>query len=217
MTKQQKILSILTIGTAALGAVAPAVAGASSSAPPVTCSQLTKAELQPLLAHPFTKITTQPVLANQVSFTLGNKVVGQTCTVADSDTSNAMLITVVGGSAGSLDYTDTVKGTQHAVSVPGIGTKAIRQAADSSGEAPGIVSALKGTTYCSIDPQEGETPGEARLEVAAGNTGRIGDQAYADMAAADGTLCNRIFGSGNTNPAAALAALAKIKPGHAHG
>jgi hypothetical protein len=42
--------------------------------------------------------------------------------------------------------------------------------------------------------------GIAQLEDAAGHTSNIGDKAYAELAAAIGTLCNRVLGSGNTTP-----------------
>ena len=59
---------------------------------------------------------------------------------------------------------------------------------------------LKGKTYCSVSPQDGAIPGEAQLEEASGDTAGIGNKAYAEIAAAIGTVCNRIFGSGNTTP-----------------
>jgi hypothetical protein len=39
-----------------------------------------------------------------------------------------------------------------------------------------------------------------QLEEAAGATGTIGNKAYAEIAAALGTVCNRVYGSGNTTP-----------------
>ena len=43
-------------------------------------------------------------------------------------------------------------------------------------------------------------PGVGQLEEAAGGTSNIGDANDALEAAAVATLCNRIFGSGNTTP-----------------
>jgi hypothetical protein len=63
-----------------------------------------------------------------------------------------------------------------------------------------MLSALKGQTYCSISPGDGDIPGEGQLEEAAGDTADIGNKAYAEIADAIGTVCNRIFGSGNTTP-----------------
>jgi hypothetical protein len=163
-----------------------------------------------LLAHHITKITVKSV--SGLEFLAGNKKVGETCTVADTETSNAMDITVYGGSVGTKAYTGAEHDDAPTAVVSGVGDKAIRQKADAKGSADGTVSAIKGSTYCEVDPQEGETPGEAKLEDAAGYTSDIGDPAYADMAAADGTVCNRLFHGGNTNPASALAALKKIKP-----
>jgi hypothetical protein len=56
-----------------------------------------------------------------------------------------------------------------------------------------------------------EIAGENSWDIAAGDTSDIGDKAYAYIAAAEGTLCNRIYTSGSKSPAAALAALKKIK------
>ena len=97
------------------------------------------------------------------------------------------------------------------------GGKALRQRADSHGAvSTAEVTSINGSTYCAVTPGDA-TPGEARLEKAAGDTADIGDQAYADIAAAIGTVCNRIYGGGDTNPAAALAELKKIKPKHGSG
>jgi hypothetical protein len=51
----------------------------------------------------------------------------------------------------------------------------------------------------SLGTDEG-VPGVAQLEEAAGGTSNIGEAANGIIAAALGTLCNRIYGSGNTTP-----------------
>lgn len=43
-------------------------------------------------------------------------------------------------------------------------------------------------------------PGVSPLEEAAGDTTHIAESAYQEVADALGTLCNRIYGSGNTTP-----------------
>jgi len=91
--------------------------------------------------------------------------------------------------------TDTL-GLSHGASVPGIGDKAMRDAGDSSD----ILTSTKGDLYCSVIPQSDEFVGIEQLEVAAGDSPNIGDKYFAEMAAAIGTLCNRIYGSGNTTP-----------------
>jgi len=68
--------------------------------------------------------------------------------------------------------------------------------------------ALHGDTYCSVsvgDP--GDLPGIGALEAANEGSTDIPDSVLDPASAALGTLCNRIFGSGNTTPdLAALAA-----------
>ncbi len=82
-----------------------------------------------------------------------------------------------------------------------MGAKAVRGPVDSKGAAgTTTLSALKGKTYCSVSPGDGDIPGEGQLEEAAGATADIGNKAYAEIAAAVGTVCNRFFGSGNTTP-----------------
>ena len=72
---------------------------------------------------------------------------------------------------------------------------------------------MKGTTYCSVNPQADEIPGVSQLEEAAGATSDIGDRAYREIAAALGTVCNRIYRSGNTKPdLTGLAAAAAAAP-----
>jgi hypothetical protein len=202
---------LIALGVAAVLAPAAIAQSAAAAASVPTCAQLTKAQLQPLLVHKITKISVKPV--SGVMWFAGNKKVGETCVVADTETSNALAITVLGSSATARAFKSDSVSEKPTVPVPGVGDKAIREKADAKGAVgTAVVSAVKGGTYCQVDPQEGETPGEAKLEEAAGDTSDIGDNAYADMAAADGTVCNRIFHSGNTSPASALAALKKVKP-----
>jgi hypothetical protein len=80
--------------------------------------------------------------------------------------------------------------------VPGVGDKAVRDG-DHGTQA---VSAIKGSEYCRVTPGDGEVPGIGDLERDAGDSSNIGDANYALEAAAVATLCNRIFGSGNTTP-----------------
>ncbi|HST13869.1 MAG TPA: hypothetical protein VLJ44_03330 [Gaiellaceae bacterium] len=197
-------------------AVASGQAVGAGAAP--TCSQLTKAQIQPLVVHRLTRMTVKPVAG--ITYLSSAKQVGQTCVFADSETSNAFAVVVIGGQAASRAY----QGDLHSLGpslarVPVVsGGKAVRERADTHGSVGSAeVTSIKGNTYCAVIPQDGETPGEARLEKAAGATAAIGDKAYADIAAAIGTVCNRIYGSSSTNPGPALAALKKLKPRHSGG
>ena len=198
-----------------LSFVPTAGAGPTATA---TCSQLTKAQIQPLLVHSVTRLTVAPVPG--LKYLSSAKQVGQTCTFADTETSNAFAVVVIAGPSAARAYKDDLHSLGPTLAhVPVVsGGKAVRQRADKHGSvSTAEVTSINGSTYCAVIPQEGETPGEARLEKAAGDTAAIGDKAYSDIAAAIGTVCNRIYGSGSTNPASALAALKKIKLPHAEG
>ena len=165
------------------------------------CSQLTKTQVQPLIVNPITKETVKPVTEEQ--FTGGTKRIGQECVfAAGSGDSEALTVTVISGPFAARAYAADVQSlSPRPVAVPGVGSKAVRARVDAKGAASTTtLSALKGQTYCSISPQDGDIPGEAQLEEAAGATSDIENKAYAEIAAAIGTTCNRIFGSGNTTP-----------------
>jgi hypothetical protein len=183
---------------------APAASGVlaakSAHASKTGCSQLTKAQVQSLIVNPITKVTVKAVTAEQ--YTGSTKRIGQECVfAAGSADSEALTVTVISGPVAARAYAADVQGLDGAVAVPGVGTKAVRAPVDANGAAATTtLSALKGTTYCSVAPQDGNVPGEAQLEEAAGATADIGNKAYAEIAAAVGTVCNRIFGSGKTTP-----------------
>ncbi len=172
----------------------------SGHAPKTGCSQLTKAQIQPLIVNPITKVTVKAVTAEQ--YTGSTKRIGQECIfAAGSSDSEALTVTVISGPVAARAYGSDVQSLDGAVAVHGVGTKAVRAPVDSKGAAgTTTLSALKGKTYCSVSPGDGDIPGEGQLEEAAGATADIGNKAYAEIAAAVGTVCNRIFGSGNTTP-----------------
>jgi hypothetical protein len=108
-----------------------------------------------------------------------------------------MSITVLSGQDATNDFSGDVQSLSNsAVSVPGVGDKAVRDGSHGTD----AVSAIKGSQYCQVTPGDGEVPGVGDLEKAAGDTSNIGDANDALEAAAVATLCNRIFGSGNTTP-----------------
>lgn len=149
----------------------------------VSCKQLTKDMVQPLMEQP---ITTIQVTA------AGTNAEGQQCIFGEDDGDNAVDVMVLGGEEGAQEFALTVKEeAKDQVAVPGVGDKAVRKAGENG------VDAIKGNVYCSVS---GQVPGIGKLERAAGGTTHIAESAYAAEAAALGTLCNRIFGSGNTTP-----------------
>lgn len=152
-----------------------------------TCKQLTYADVQPLVVDPITRVAVTAGSAADNN--------GQRCVWGTSSTSDAMGITVLSGDDAKRTYASDIQSIT-AVSLPGVGDKAARDGSHSST----LVTSMKGDLYCGVTPGDGEVPGIAQLEDAAGNSSNIGDTAYTEQSAAVGTLCNRIYGSGNTTP-----------------
>jgi hypothetical protein len=171
-------------GSAALGSVAPGATSGSAN-----CKQLTFADVQPLLIE---KIVSVAVTVPEANGT------GQQCvfTGKATDRTGAVDVLVLTGSEATQAYAEDVAGdSDGAVPVPGIGDKASRDKGD------GQVSSIKGSTYCAVTLGSGDdVPGVGPLEEAAGATTHIAESAYDTVAKALGTLCNRIYGSGNTTP-----------------
>jgi hypothetical protein len=191
---------VLFVSIPNASAATSVLAAKSGHAPKAGCSQITKAQVQPLIVKPITKVTVKPVTAEQ--YTGSTKRIGQECVfAAGSGDSEALTVTVISGPIAARAYAADVQGLSGAVAVHGVGSKAVRAPVDNKGAAgTTTLSALKGTTYCSVSPGDGDVPGEGQLEEAAGATADIGNKAYAEIAAAVGTVCNRVFRSGNTTP-----------------
>jgi hypothetical protein len=167
------------------GSQAPVAA--ASGHPAVTCQQLTFQQVQPFIGAKLTKVDVQ-------FESLGN-VSGQQCIFSGaSDDAHAIDITVLKGSGAAAAYAGDVADEKDGqVDVPGVGDKASRD------KGSGGISALKGNVYCSTGVDDG-LPAIGILESAANGTTNIGEDHYQEAAIAVGTLCNRIFGSGNTTP-----------------
>jgi hypothetical protein len=192
---------VLFLSVPSVSASSGVLAAKSAHASKTGCSQLTKAQIQPLIVHPITKVTVKAVTA--LEYTGSPKRVGQKCIfAAGPGDSEALTVTVVDGPVSANAYTGDLQGLGSGpVAVHGVGSKAVRAQVDAKGAAATTtLSALKGKTYCSVSPGDGDIPGVAQLEDAAGDSADIGNKAYAEIAAAIGTVCNRIFGSGNTTP-----------------
>ena len=164
---------------------APQTSPGSAGGTAVTCSQLTKADVQPLLVEPITTVTVTAA---------GIDGEGQQC-VFGTASSYDVDVLVLRGDEATSGYAQETQGMTTPVSVPGIGDKAARDTGDDQPDA------IKGDVFCavSLGTDEG-VPGVAALEEAAGGTSNIGEAANGIIAAALGTLCNRIYGSGNTTP-----------------
>lgn len=169
------------------GAPSPAAAGTTS------CAQVTKTQVQPLLVDKVTSSTAVPAPANDLP--LGGT--GQLCTFATADSASAISIVVVGGADADPYYQGQMQGLGQPTALAGVGDKAIRDASDSSS----AVTAEQNGVACTADTSGADQlPGVAALMKAAGDTSDIGDANWSKVAAALGTLCNVVFGSGNTTP-----------------
>jgi hypothetical protein len=166
------------------GSQAP-VAAASGN-PAVTCQQLTLAQVQPFIGEKLTKDTVQ--------FEHAGDLTGQQCRFSGASGDNSLSILVLKGSSAAASYASEVADEKDGqIDVPGVGDKASR---DKGGAE---ITALKGDVYCTTGMDDG-FPAIGTLESAANGTVNIGEDNFQVAAIAAGTLCNRIFGSGNTTP-----------------
>jgi hypothetical protein len=153
------------------------------------CDQITKAEVQPMFpTQTITKVTVKAA---------GTTSKGQSCLFASADTSSLLFVNVMSGEDAKHAYeADTIGMGKNAVAMSGIGDKAARDGSDGDP----IVTSMQGDLYCSVLPQIDEVVGVRQLMVAAGNSNNIGDKYFGEAAAAYGTLCNLVYGTGNTMP-----------------
>jgi hypothetical protein len=175
-------LSTVGIGAALMGAgLEAASASVSAAKPSVTCKQLTKDQVQPLMSATITSVKVTPALN------------GQQCEYVAPDGDGAVDVIVAGGSQGAAAYKQEVKGLDSKVAVPGVGDHAYRAGDDFT------VEAIKGQTYCSVTTASADTiKGVGDIQAANGGSSTLPDEDYAIMAKALGTLCNRIYKSGTT-------------------
>jgi hypothetical protein len=152
------------------------------------CKELTFADVQPLITDTVISVATSVITAD------GH---GQQCefNAKGTDSTGAITVQVLGGSEGTTAYAQEVAGETKPVAVPGVGDKASRDTED------GQVNAIKGDLFCSVSySSSDEVPGVGPLEEAHGYTNNIGENYYDTVAQAMGTLCNRIYGTGNMTP-----------------
>ena len=167
------------------GSQAPVAA--ASGHPAVTCQQLTYQQVQPFIGE---KLTNDAVQFEHV----GDDLTGQQCRFSGASGDNSVSVFVLKGSGAAAAYTGEVADEKDGqVDVPGVGDKASRDKGSAG------INALKGDIYCSTGMDQ-SFPAIGILESAANGTTNIGEAYYQEAAIAVGTLCNRIFGSGNTTP-----------------
>lgn len=194
-------LFVISVAGLTLSVPGTATAAGGGHSPKATCSQLSKAQIQPLLVNPITKVTVKP--ETSIQFNGKRTHIGQQCVyAAGSGDSEALTVTVIGGPFAANAYAADVESLgPRPTRVSGVGSKAVRASVDSNGAAAtSMLSSIRGSTYCQVVPQSDDIPGVAQLEEAAGATSDIGNTAYGEIAAAIGTICKRVYGSGNTTP-----------------
>jgi hypothetical protein len=166
----------------ALAGTASATLTASSGAK-ATCKQLTKSEVQPLLASPVTKVKVAAATSagQQCEFSGGGHVID---------------VLVLKGSTAKQGFQEDVKDMSPKVAVPGVGDKAYREGGDFQ------IDSIKGTESCSVSVgSEDDIPGVSALLT--NGSSDLPESANATIATALGTICNRIYGKGNTKPSLA--------------
>ena len=168
-----------------ISSTAPDASAVPAGGTTATCTQLTIDEAQPLLNVPLKTVHVTPA---------GLSGGGQECRFVGADESDYVDVIVIGGSEGPLEYANDVQGFPSPAPLPGVGDKAMW---DSNNESSSF-AALKGDVYCSVEGEDENVPGVGALMDAANNTLRIGDANWKIIANAMATLCNRIYGSGDT-------------------
>jgi hypothetical protein len=177
--------SAVSSSTAPGGSTAPAGSVAPTGGTTATCKQLTFDAVQPLLDAPITNVEVTAA---------GLSGGGQECRFEASDPSINVDVIVVGGDDGTTQYNSDVSEFDHPAALPGVGDKAMW---DSNDESPAF-AAIKGDEYCSVGVEAEDVPGVGAQMDAADNTNQIGDANYLIISTALATVCNRIYGSGNT-------------------
>ena len=172
-----------------LRASAAVVASGGSKA---TCKQLPKSQIQALLSVPIAKVKVTSALAT-----------GQQCVYSGSDGGDDIDVLVIGGSEAKPGFQEDVKDMSPKVAVKGVGDKAYREKGDFQ------IDSIKGSEFCSVSVgSDDSVPGVAALET--NGTSDIPESANAIIASALGTICNRLYGKGNTKPS--LQGLSALTP-----
>ena len=170
-------------------ASAAVVASGGSKA---TCKQLPKSQIQALLSVPIAKVKVTSALAT-----------GQQCVYSGPDDGDDIDVLVIGGSEAKPGFQEDVKGMSPKVAVKGVGDKAYREKGDFQ------IDSIKGSEFCSVSVgSDDSVPGVAALET--NGTSDIPESANAIIASVLGTICNRLYGKGNTKPS--LQGLSALTP-----
>lgn len=164
---------------------------ATPSANGATCKQVTKAEVQPLIAATITKLKVTVVH-------LPGGVPGQQCEYSGAD--GVIDVVAVKSASAKKVFKEDVDGFSHKVLVPGVTGKAYRATGDFQMEG------LDGQVDCSVSVDSAATiPGVAALQINGNSDGdfQLSESDNSIIATALGTICNRVFGKGSTKPSLA--------------
>jgi hypothetical protein len=166
-------------------------AAATYRAKGATCKQVTNAEVQPVIAGTITKLKVTVVH-------LPGGVVGQECEYSSVD--GEIDVVVVKSSSAKKLFNEDVADFSHKVAVRGVSGKAYRATDDFQMEG------LDGQVDCSVSAASATTiPGVAALQDNGNSDGdfELSESDNSIIATALGTICNRLFGKGNTKPSLA--------------
>lgn len=159
--------------------------GGDGGTPQVTCSQLKAADVQGLM--------TATVAGVQISV-VGTDGDGQQCVFHDANSEQAIDIIVVPADDPYVGYDASKSSATNPVALSGIGDEAFRATGDIE------PYAKHGNVMCTVSSASVvEFPGVSGL-VINGMTPTFTEQQNTIIADALGTVCNRLFGVGNTTP-----------------
>jgi len=163
----------------------PSGADASVGTPKVTCNQLMPADIQGLM--------TATVAGDDVSV-VGTDGDGQQCVFHDADNSGQAIDIIVVPSSDPIAGYDAAKtSATNPVAVNGVGDQAFRETGDFQ------PTAEHGALTCAVSVGEAiQIPGVDALVV--NGTLDLTEAQDDILATALGTVCNRLFGTGNTTP-----------------
>ena len=186
------MVTVLSFGATGASAAAVRMA-AKGHAPEATCSQLTKAQIQPLIGVRITKVKVTKVKVTALT--------GHQCVFSGSGgNGQAIGVIVLKGGEAESAFNSEVAVLAGKVAVKGVGDKAYRAKSDFQ------PVAISGNDYCSVSVGSSDTiPGVGSIEEANGGRSTLPESDNSVIAAALGTICNRVYGKGNTT--VSLAAL----------
>lgn len=173
-----------TAATVSAGTTASLVSADDQPSGKATCDMLTPADVQFLMTDPAIGPTVSPISED------GS---GQRCDFNNADVDQTVEVIVGPSSDPIFGYAAQKNSTAGAVPVSGVGNQAFRKPDDYDPTADG-----DGVT-CSVSASIDDVPAAASL-IVGGHSITLTSVQQDTVATAIGTVCNRVFGSGNTTP-----------------